>query len=64
MAQGPGSARQRGKDGRGVGWFAQESHTSLCPGLFRAITPILASSGAFLVRKAHCLLLRLSDVKL
>ena len=34
-------------------WRAQEPHTSLRPGLFRAITPILASPGAFLVRKAH-----------
>ena len=36
-------------------WRAQEPHTSLRPGLFRAITPILTSPGAFLVRKAHYL---------
>ena len=35
-------------------WRAQEPHTSLRPGLFRAITPILTSPGAFLARKAHC----------
>ena len=36
-------------------WRAQEPHTSLRPGLFRAITPILTSPGAFLARKAHYL---------
>ena len=54
MAQGPGSARWCGKNGCGVGWRAQEPHTSLCPGLLRAITPILAGPGIFLVSKAHC----------
>ena len=53
MTQGPGSARWCGKDGCGVGWCAQEPYTSLCPGLFRAITPIPASPGALLVRKAQ-----------
>lgn len=42
-----------GSMGAGWGWCAQEPHTSLCPGLFRAITPIPASPGVFLVRKAH-----------
>ena len=40
-----GSARYCGKDGCGVVWRAQESHTLLCPSLFLAITPILASPG-------------------
>ena len=43
-----------GRMGAGRGWRAQEPHTSLRPGLFRAITPILTSPGAFLARKAHC----------
>ena len=43
-----------GRMGAGRGWRAQGPHTSLRPGLFRAITPILASPGAFLARKAHC----------
>ena len=34
-----------GRMGAGRGWRAQEPHTSLRPGLFRAITPILASPG-------------------
>ena len=34
-------------------WCAQEPHTSLCSGLFHVITPILASPGVFLVRRAH-----------
>ena len=54
-AQGRGSAWWCGKDrvGIGWGWCAQEPHTSLCSGLFRVITPILASPGVFLVRRAH-----------
>ena len=44
-----------GRMGAGRTWRAQEPHTSLRPGLFRAITPVLASPGAFLVRKAHYL---------
>ena len=44
-----------GRMGAGWTWRAQEPHTSLRPGLFRAITPILTSPGAFLVRKAHYL---------
>jgi len=43
-----------GRMGAGWRWRAQEPHTSLRLGLFRAITPILASPGAFLARKAHC----------
>ena len=44
-----------GRMGAGWTWRAQEPHTSLRPGLFRAITPILTSPRAFLVRKAHYL---------
>ena len=43
-----------GRMGAGRTWRAQGPHTSLRPGLFRAITPILASPRAFLARKAHC----------
>ena len=43
-----------GRMGAGRGWRAQGPHTSLRPGLFRAITPILTSPKAFLARKAHC----------
>ena len=44
-----------GRMGAGRGWRAQGPHTSLRPGLFRAITPILTSPRAFLARKAHYL---------
>ena len=44
-AQERGSARCCGKDGCGVVWRAQESHTLLCLSLFRTIAPILASPG-------------------
>ena len=44
-----------GRMGAGRTWRAQEPRTSLRPGLFRAITPILTSPRAFLARKAHYL---------